>query len=108
MRSIMGLELRNVSIGPGIEHDTLNCELWLHNVKIGEVYDDGWIDELYIEFYDQENQNAFMDRAVKYNKKHNLCPDDVEPIIKELLLLSHSYRSTVDKSLPGCAQITFI
>lgn len=108
MRSIMGLELRNVSIGPGMAHDTLNCELLLHKVKIGEVYDDGWIDELYIEFSDLESQNAFMDRVIKYNKKHKLRPDDTEPILKELMLLSHIYRSTADKSIPGCSQITFI
>lgn len=108
MSSVMGLELRNISIGPGIAHDTLHCELWLHKEKIGEIYDDGWIDELYLEFSDRECQDAFMNRAVKYNKKHHLPSDDPEPVIKELLLLSHSYRSIEDKSLPGCSQITFI
>lgn len=108
MSSIMGLELRNISISPGIAHDMLHCELWLHKVKIGEVYDDGWIDELYMEFTDQESQDAFMEKVRKYNKKRHLEAEEAEPIIKELLFLCHSYRSTEDKSLPGFAQITFI
>jgi hypothetical protein len=108
MRSIMGLELRNIKISPGIAHDMLHGELWLHKVKIGEIYDDGWIDEIYMEFSDQESQDAFMERVKKYNKKHSIEAKEAEPIIKELLFLSHSYRSTEDKSLPGCSQITFM
>ncbi len=108
MYSIMGLELRNVTISPGIAHDMLQGELWLHKVKIGEIYDDGWIDELYVEFSNEEGQKSFLQRVIKYNKKRHVNTEDAEPLLKELLFLSHSYRSTRDKSLSGCSQITFI
>lgn len=108
MHSIMGLELRNVTISPGIAHDMLQGELWLHKVKIGEIYDDGWIDELYVEFSCEEDQKSFLERVVKYNRKIHAKGENVEPLLKELLFLSRSYRSTRDKSLSGCSQITFI
>ena len=104
----MGLELKNVKISPGIAHDMLEGELWLHKSKIGTVYDDGWIDELYVEFSDPQGQQAFIDRAVKFNKKRQPKASGTEPLIRELLFLSRSYRSIEDKNLPGCSQITFI
>lgn len=65
MKNKLPIELKNVKFGAGISHEMLKGSLYLNDKKIGEILDDGWCDELYIEFKNQKSQNLFSD---EFNK----------------------------------------
>jgi hypothetical protein len=108
MPDIMGIELRDIDIEPGIEHEKISAKIYINNVKAGELVDDGWCDEIYIEFKNPKLMDKFKSIMMGYYSERKI--DSVSPdlLIDELLKLNKQYKGVKDPTIAGCYQISFI
>lgn len=101
MKGLYGIELRNVEVDIGSDHESLAADIYLNDKKIGEVLNDGWSDENYIEFKSNRSK-------VKFEKilKDNLI--DADELINRLLFINNVYRWVKDPTLVNSYQLSFI
>lgn len=108
MADIMGIELRKINIEVGDDHEKITARVYIDNVKAGELLNDGWCDEFYVEFTNMKMQNKFNEIMKKYYRKRKIKSDLPDYLVNELLRLNKQYRGVKDSSLPNCYQISFI
>lgn len=110
MAASCGIELKNIIYEPGEERQGVSGEIHLDGGKIGEVFDDGWCEELYIEFESMKFEEIFLKRKEKYYKQKNSENLTAEEFIRSLIyrdrikLLSRKEKKT--KKLPE--QLSFL
>jgi hypothetical protein len=95
------IELRKINLDLGEDHERLEAEIYLNNRKIGEVVNDGWSDELYIEFKNEQIKNRFYG-ILSSNK---ICMDK---LINDQLFAHGFYRYVKDPTLRNCFQVKII
>lgn len=108
MADIMGIELRKINIEVGEDHEKITAKLYINNVKAGELLNDGWCDEFYIEFTSMKMQDRFNEIKKKFYKKRKVKSNAPDYLINELLRLNKQYRGVKDPTIPDCYQISFI
>lgn len=59
MRNVYSVELRNIEIGIGLDHERLRADIYMEGKKIGAVLNDGWCDETYYEFRSKRSECQF-------------------------------------------------
>lgn len=101
MKALYGIELRNIEIDIGVEHERMTADIFLDNKKLGEVINDGWVDENYLEFKSNRAQCKFE----KILKDNSINADE---FIDKILFINNIYRWTKDVTLRGCFQMSFI
>jgi hypothetical protein len=107
MNYIIGIKLNNIYIEKGQEHDRISAEVIMDGVKIGDLINDGWCDEYYIEFLEECAENEFKVRMKRYYKRKKIKNMDYDRFIKELLFINKEYTSVKDAYLK-CEQLTFL
>lgn len=107
MGCILGIELKNVLVSRGQDHDKISAKIFMDNKKIGEIINDGWCEEYYIEFSNHKLENEFDVRMNKYYKGKKVKNLDYECFIKELLFINQKYKS-VKNSNSKSEQLTFL
>lgn len=90
MAGSCGVELRNIVYESGEEHRRISAEIYVDGKKAGEALDDGWCEELYIEFESSKLEEAFLKRKEKYYKQRNS-----ENLTSEEFVRSLVYRDRV-------------
>lgn len=108
MTDIMGIELRKIKIEAGDDHEKITASVYINNVKAGELINDGWCDEFYIEFKNVKMLDRFNEIMHKFYKKKKIKSDKPDYIVYELLKLNKKYTGVKDPSLSNCYQIKFI
>lgn len=108
MPDIMGIELRAIYIEPGIEHEKVTAKIYINNVKAGELVDDGWCDEIYLEFKDHSMMDKFSSIMINYYSERGISSEAPDLFIDELLRLNKQYKGVKDPTISGCFQISFI
>jgi hypothetical protein len=108
MQDIMGIELRKINISLGDDHEKITAKVYINNVKAGELINDGWCDEFYIEFENMKMFMKFKDIMTQFYRSRNLESKSPDHIINELLWLNRQYKGIKDASMPNCYQISFI
>lgn len=108
MPDIMGVELKSIKINPGIEHDCVFAKLYIDGKKAGELIDDGWCDELYIEFKNDSMEKKFRRLVNKYYSIKGIDSNRIDTLIDALLHINGYYRSVKDPTLSNCYQLTFL
>jgi hypothetical protein len=83
------IELKNLRFTEGVDHLSVTADIYSHGIKIGEVLDDGWADEVYIEL---ENENIVDNNDLKK--------------IKDMFIKSRGYKDVRVNS--GCYQLSLI
>jgi hypothetical protein len=107
MNSILGISLNTILVEKGQDHDKISAEILLDKNKIGELINDGWCDEYYIEFFEEASANEFEARLRKYYKKKKIVSVNYDIFIKDLLFISKEYKAIKDTKL-NCQQLTFL
>jgi hypothetical protein len=107
MNYIRGIKLCNISVEKGAEHNKINAEVLMDTHMIGELINDGWCDEYYIEFLEENYKREFEDRMKKYYKRKKINCFNYEMFIKELLFINKEYNSVKNNRL-NCEQLTFL
>jgi hypothetical protein len=108
MTDIMGIELKKINIEVGDEHEKITARIYIDNIKAGELINDGWCDEFYIEFTNMKMLNKFNEIMYKFYKKRKINSNTPDYLINELLRLNKQYKGVKDSTLPNCYQISFI
>jgi hypothetical protein len=108
MTDIMGIELRKVSIEVGDEHEKITGKIYIDNIKAGELINDGWCDEFYLEFINMKMLNRFNEILNRFYNKKKIKSDTPDYLVNELLKLNKQYKGVKDSTLPNCYQISFI
>lgn len=108
MVAIMGVELRKVNIEIGEEHEKITAKVYIDNIKAGELINDGWCDEFYIEFVNMKMLDKFKAIMYKYYEGKNIESQSADYLINELLRINKQYKGIKDPNLPNCYQISFI
>lgn len=80
-----GIELKNIVYEPGENRSKISADIFIGKNKVGEVFDDGWCDELYIEFIDDKSEKLFNKRRDDYCNMKNFNEVMSEDIIRELI-----------------------
>lgn len=106
MADIMGVELKKVKIGIGIDHESLSAKIYINEKKAGEILNDGWCDELYIEFVNTSMEKKFSELCRKYYKKKRIKSDKINPFIDDLLHINGCYKGVKDPLLNNGYQLT--
>lgn len=83
------IELKNFRFDEGVDHLSVKADIYSQGIKIGEVLDDGWSDEVYIEL---EAENASDNNELKK--------------IKDIFIKSRGYKDVKVNS--GCYQLSLI
>jgi hypothetical protein len=107
MNLIVGICLKNVLIEKGEDHDKISAEILMNNNKIGDLVNDGWCEEYYIEFVDEVYKEEFEKRLRRYYKRKNITSDNYDVFIKDLLFVCKEYKAIKDTKL-NCEQLSFI
>jgi hypothetical protein len=107
MNSILGISLNNILVEKGQDHDKIFAEILMDKNKIGELVNDGWCDEYYIEFFGEDSENEFEMRLRKYYNKKKVDTANYDIFIKDLLFISKEYKAIKDTKL-NCEQLTFL
>ncbi len=107
MTDIMGIELKKIKIEIGDDHEKITAKVYIDNIKSGELINDGWCDEFYIEFINTKLLNKFREIMYKYYRKRKIKSDSPDFLINELLRLNKQYKGVKDSTLPNCYQISF-
>lgn len=107
MKSICGISLLNILIEKGVEHDKISADVILSQNKIGELINDGWCEEYYIEFLDEAFEVEFKKHMNKYYKKKSIMSDSYECFVKDLLFISKGYNGIKNNEL-RCDQLTYL
>lgn len=108
MTDIMGIELRKIKIEVGDDHEKITAKVYIDGIKAGELLNDGWCDEFYIEFANMKMLNRFNEIMKKFYKRRKIKSNKPDYLINELLRLNKQYRGVKDETLPNCFQISFI
>lgn len=106
MADIMGVELKKIKIGIGIDHESLSAKIYINDKKAGEILNDGWCDELYVEFVSASMEKKFNELLIKYYKKKRIKSDNINPFIDDLLHANGCYKGVKDPSLKNGYQLT--
>lgn len=101
MVDIKDIELRKANIDIGIDHEKYSAELFVHGRKIGELLNDGWCDEIYIEFKSERDMKRF------YNILRENKVLDFNGFVWSMLLLKKIYKGVKDPR-EGFYQLTFL
>lgn len=107
MNSIMGIRLSNILIEKGQDHDRVSAEIIMDNKRVGDVVNDGWCDEYYIEFLDVNSELEFEKRINKYYKNKKIKSEVYDIFIKDLLFKFKKYKSVRNSKL-NYEQLTFL
>jgi hypothetical protein len=107
MSNIIGINLINISVKKGQEHDMISAEVFMDEKVIGNLINDGWGEEYYIEFIDRASENEFKKRMKRYYKRKKILSPNYDIFIKELLFINKEYR-TVKNTHLKCEQLTFL
>lgn len=59
------IQIKNVSFEEGVDHLRVKADIYCYGIKIGEVIDDGWCDELYLEVEDEKKINCNDCKKIK-------------------------------------------
>jgi hypothetical protein len=104
---IMGVELRSIDIDFGLEHEKFSADIYINNVKAGEVLNDGWCEELYFEFIDDEMIVKFNSILKKYCRQIHaqISPDK---LIYDILHLNRHYKCIKDETLKDTYLLTLL
>lgn len=105
MPDIMGVELKKIKIDIGVEHDCIIAKLYIDGKKSGEVINDGWSDELYIEFINEKAMDKFNNIVKQYYNKNKIKSKGFDKFIEDLLHLNGYYKSIKDSSRDNCYQL---
>ena len=62
MNYIMGIKLNNINVEKGADHDKVSAEVLMDSIKVGELVNDGWCEEFYIEFIDDNYRESFEEK----------------------------------------------
>jgi hypothetical protein len=109
MNYIMGIKLNNINVQKGAEHDKVSAEVFMDSIKVGELINDGWCDEFYIEFIDDNFRESFEEKMKKYYKRKKIKSSIYERFIKELLFINKEYNTIfIKESNLRCEQLTFL
>ncbi|MDF2675629.1 MAG: hypothetical protein K0R09_3901 [Clostridiales bacterium] len=108
MTDIMGIELRKINIEVGDDHEKITAKVYIDSIKAGELINDGWCDEFYIEFTNMKMMNRFKEIMYKFYKKRKIDSSTPDFMINELLRLNKQYKGVKDSTLSNCYQISFI
>jgi hypothetical protein len=108
MPDIMGIELRTICIEPGIEHEKVTAKIYINNVKAGELVDDGWCDEIYVEFKNHAMMDKFLSIMFKFYGEKGINSETPDLFINDLLRINKQYKGVKDPTISGCFQISFI
>ncbi|GEM_PF-2807920 len=106
MADIMGVELRKIKIGVGIDHESLSAKIYIDEKKAGEILNDGWCDELYIEFVNASMEKKFNDLLNKYYRKKGIESDKINQFIDDMLYLNGYYKGVKNPLLNNGYQLT--
>lgn len=101
MKALYGIELKNVEIDIGVEHERMTADIYLDNRKLGEVLNDGWADENYLEFKSNRSKVKFE----KILQDNSISADE---FIDKILFINNVFRWTRDNTLRDCFQLSFI
>lgn len=85
MKNQMPFELKAIKFEPGFDHVKITASLYLNGKKIGELLDDGWCDELYIEFKNMKQQEHFIEEFKKYIKGKKVKFKEPELFFRNLI-----------------------
>jgi hypothetical protein len=107
MSNIIGISLINISVKKGQEHDIISAEVFMNEKVIGNLINDGWCEEYYIEFLDMNSETEFEMRMKRYYKRKKILSSAYDIFIKELLFISKEYK-TVKNTHLNCEQLTFL
>ena len=107
MSNIIGINLKNISVKKGQEHNIISAEVFMDGKAIGNLINDGWCEEYYIEFLDTDSENEFEMRMKRYYKRKKLQGTNYDIFIKELLFKNKEYKSVKNAYLK-CEQLTFL
>ncbi len=108
MTEVMGVELRKINIEAGEDHEKITARVYIDGVKAGELLNDGWCDEFYIEFVSRKMMDKFNEILKKFYRKRKIKSNKPDFFIIELLRLNRQYRGVKDVTIPNCYQISFI
>ena len=108
MPVIPGIELKAIVVGCGVDHESVKASIYLGNKKIGELLDDGWCDEIYLEFKNLKCQENFYNSVKSYYRKRRIKIQTPEFFIRELLTAKGYYQGEKSSKLQGCYQLYFI
>lgn len=108
MPDIFGVELRNIVIQNGEDHEYINASIYIENKRVGEALDDGWCDEIYVEFKNNKNLQKFNDAVKKYYKKNKIKSSTSDIFIRKLLHISGQYIGEKSHNTQGFSQLCFI
>lgn len=106
MADIMGIELRKIKIDIGIDHESLSAKLYIDGKKAGEIINDGWCDELYVEFINTATEKKFKNLLNEYYKQKGIESDKINPFIDDILFINGYYKGVKDPSLNNGYQLT--
>lgn len=107
MRGLNKYKLDNIIIEKGIQHDSISADILLDQVKIGEILNDGWCDEFFIELETEELLQEFRKTAMNFYKKHKIESTSLDYAARHLLFRNREYRSVHNNELK-CDQFSFI
>lgn len=102
------IELKAIVVGSGVDHESVKASIYLDNKKVGELLDDGWCDEIYLEFKNLKCQERFNNSVKRYYRKRKAKIQTPECFIRELLTAKGYYKGERSSRLPGCYQLCFI
>lgn len=108
MTDLMGVELRKINIEAGEDHEKITARVYIDGVKAGELINDGWCDEFYIEFANRKMMDKFNEIMKRFYKRRKIKSNKPDFLINELLKLNRQYRGVKDSTIPDCYQISFI
>jgi hypothetical protein len=74
MTDVMGIELRKINIEVGDDHEKITGKIYIDNIKAGELINDGWCDEFYIEFINTKMLNKFNEIMYRLYEIKNVPP----------------------------------
>jgi hypothetical protein len=105
-----GIELKNIVYEPGENRTKVSADIFVGKSRVGEVLDDGWCDEIYIEFIDDKNEKLFLKRKEGFCIKKNLSAVSAEDLLRELIYedrIKMIRKQSRGLSKP-CKQLSFI
>lgn len=85
MSSRPKIQLKSIKYSSGLHHSKVCADLFVCGKKVGEILDDGWCDEIYIEFIDEKCQVKFNKKLQEYFEANDIPPKSSGIFIKELI-----------------------
>lgn len=85
MSSRPKIQLKSIKYSTGLHHNKVCADLFVCGKKVGEILDDGWCDEIYIEFLNENLRLKFNKKLQEVFEEENISPKSPGLFIKELI-----------------------